>query len=62
MRASERWTIMLVPHSSGRSRAWNVSSRMGLGLLSWAGVILLAFAGLGVTAVARGRSVSHNLE
>jgi murein DD-endopeptidase MepM/ murein hydrolase activator NlpD len=59
-RAERRWTIMLVPHGSGSSRAVELShvvvkSFMGIGV-----VVVLGTVVLGLAAIGRGVSVTRN--
>jgi murein DD-endopeptidase MepM/ murein hydrolase activator NlpD len=58
-RAERRWTIMLVPHSSGPSRAVEVSHTIVRSLKWTGGVALLAFLVLGVAMIGRAVSVTR---
>jgi biotin carboxyl carrier protein len=57
--AERRWTVMLVPHGSGASRAVEVSQTVVKALLGIGGVVALLFLVLGGTALSRGVSVTR---
>src|SRR5439155_9304318 len=52
--ADRRWTVMLVPHGSGSSRAVEVSQTVVKALVGIGSVVALLFLVLGVTALSRG--------
>src|SRR5258705_13968281 len=58
--AERRWTVMLVPHGSGSSRAVEVSQTVVKALLGIGGVVALLFLVLGGTALSRGVSVTRS--
>jgi len=59
-RAERRWTVMLVPHGSGASRAVELSHTVVKSLLGVASVIALVVSVLGVAAIARGVNITRN--
>jgi len=59
-RAERRWTIMLVPHGSGSSRAVEVSHTVVKSLTGIGGVLVLVMVALGVAAIARGVNITRN--
>jgi hypothetical protein len=59
-RAKRRWTVMLVPHGSGSSRAVEVSHAVLKSLMGIGGVVILGTVVLGLSAIARGVNVTHN--
>src|SRR2546425_2904207 len=59
-RAERRWTVMLVPHGSGSSRAVEVSHTLMKGLMGIGGVLLLLVVVLGVAAIVRGVNITRN--
>jgi Peptidase family M23 len=58
--AERRWTVMLVPHGSGASRAVELSHTVVKSLLGVASVITLVVTVLGVAAIARGVNITRN--
>ncbi|HYK83666.1 MAG TPA: M23 family metallopeptidase [Gemmatimonadales bacterium] len=58
-KAERRWTVMLVPHGSGASRAVEVSQTFVKVLVGIGSVVALAFLVLGVAAISRGVSVTR---
>src|SRR5256714_1978913 len=56
--AERKWTVMLVPHGSGSSRAVEVSQRVVKALIGIGSVLALLVLGLGGTALSRGVSVT----
>src|ERR671937_772462 len=58
--AERRWTVMVVPHGSGSSRAVEVSQTVVKALVGIGGVVLLLFLLLGVTALSRGINVTRS--
>ena len=56
---AERWTIMLVPHSSGSSRAVEVSHTFVKSLAWMGGVVMLVLVVLAVAAIGRAVSVTR---
>ena len=59
-RAERRWTVMVVPHGSGASRAVEVSHTVVKGLMGIGAVIALVVIVLGVAALARGINITRN--
>ncbi|MGH7701396.1 MAG: peptidoglycan DD-metalloendopeptidase family protein [Gemmatimonadales bacterium] len=55
-----RWTVMLVPHGSGASRAVEVSQTVVKALLGMGGVVALVLVVLGGAAVARGVNITRS--
>ncbi|MGH7529324.1 MAG: M23 family metallopeptidase [Gemmatimonadales bacterium] len=58
--AERRWTVMLVPHGSGASRAVEISQTVAKALLGIGGAVALLFIILGGTAISRGISVTRS--
>src|SRR3989442_14639567 len=58
--AERRWTVMLVPHGSGSSRAVEVSQTVVKALVGIGGVVALLFLVLGGTALSRGGNVTRS--
>src|SRR2546429_7654116 len=58
--ADRRWTVMLVPHGSGSSRAVEVSQTVVKALVGIGSVVALLFLVLGGTALSRGVSVTRS--
>src|SRR2546422_6669669 len=58
--AERRWTVMLVPHGSGSSRAVELSQTVVKALVGIGGVVALLFLVLGGTALSRGVSVTRS--
>jgi murein DD-endopeptidase MepM/ murein hydrolase activator NlpD len=59
-RADRRWTLMLVPHGSGSSRAVEVSQAVVKTLLGLGGAIGILVVVLGIAAVVRGVNITRN--
>jgi murein DD-endopeptidase MepM/ murein hydrolase activator NlpD len=59
-KAERRWTVMLVPHGSGSSRAVEVSQTFVKALVGIGSVVALAFLVLGVAAISRGVNITHS--
>src|SRR3989454_8535343 len=59
-RTERRWTVMLVPHGSGSSRAVEVSQTVVKALVGIGGVVALLFLVLGGTALSRGVTVTRS--
>ena len=59
-KAERRWTVMLVPHGSGSSRAVEVSQTFVKALVGIGSVIALTFLVLGVAAISRGVSITRS--
>jgi murein DD-endopeptidase MepM/ murein hydrolase activator NlpD len=59
-KAERRWTVMLVPHGSGASRAVEVSQTFVKALVGIGSVVTLTFLVLGVAAVARGVNITRS--
>ncbi len=59
-RADRRWTLMLVPHGSGASRALEISQAVVRTLLGLGGVIGTVVVVLGVAAIVRGVTIARN--
>src|SRR5436309_13533477 len=59
-KAERRWTVMVVPHGSGSSRAVEVSQTFVKALLGIGSVLVLAFLVLGVAAISRGVTITHS--
>src|SRR5690242_21646930 len=59
-KAERRWTVMVVPHGSGSSRAVEVSQTFVKVLVGIGSVLALAFLVLGVAAVSRGVNITHS--
>jgi murein DD-endopeptidase MepM/ murein hydrolase activator NlpD len=58
--AERKWTVMLVPHGSGASRAVEVSQTVVKALVGIGGVVALLFLVLGGTALSRGVNVTKS--
>lgn len=58
--AERRWTVMLVPHGSGASRAVEVSQTVVKALVGIGGLLALLFLVLGGTALSRGVNVTRS--
>ena len=58
--AERKWTVMLVPHGSGSSRAVEVSQTVVKALVGIGGVLALLFLVLGGTALSRGVNVTRS--
>src|SRR2546426_9671677 len=58
--AERRWTVMLVPHGSGSSRAVEVSQTVVKALVGIGSVVALLFLVLGGTALSRGVSITRS--
>src|SRR5256712_10124895 len=59
-KAERRWTVMVVPHGSGASRAVEVSQTV---VKAWAGmgsVVALTFLVRGVAAISRGVNITRS--
>ncbi|HWC72732.1 MAG TPA: M23 family metallopeptidase [Gemmatimonadales bacterium] len=61
-RADRRWTVMMVPHSSGASRAVELSRFVLTSILTFSGLVALALVVLCGAAVVRGIGVTRNRE
>src|SRR3989441_12986560 len=59
-KAERRWTLMVVPHGSGSSRAVEVSRTFVKGLVGIGSVVALTFLVLGVAAISRGVNITHS--
>ncbi|HUK20525.1 MAG TPA: M23 family metallopeptidase [Gemmatimonadales bacterium] len=59
-RAERRWTVMLVPHGAGSSRAVEVSHTVMKMLLGTGGVLVSLIIVLGIAALVRGVSITRN--
>src|SRR5256712_5287761 len=59
-KAERRWTVMVVPHGSGSSRALEVSQTFVKALVGIGSVVALTFLVLGVAAISRGVSITHS--
>jgi len=59
-RADRRWTLMLVPHGSGSSRAVEVSQTVVKALLGLGGAIGILVVVLGLAAIVRGINITRN--
>jgi len=59
-KTERRWTVMVVPHGSGSSRAVEVSQTFVKVLVGIGSVVALAFLVLGVAAISRGVNITHN--
>jgi murein DD-endopeptidase MepM/ murein hydrolase activator NlpD len=59
-KAERRWTVMVVPHGSGSSRALEVSQTFVKALVGIGSVVALTFLVLGVAAISRGVNITHN--
>src|SRR5437867_11975542 len=58
-KAERRWTVMVVPHGSGSSRAVEVSQTFVKALVGIGSVVGLTFLVLGVAAISRGVNITH---
>src|SRR5467141_1227782 len=58
--AERRWTVMLVPHGSGSSRAVEVSQTVVKALVGIGSIVALLFLVLGGTALSRGVNVTKS--
>src|SRR3989454_6048554 len=59
-KAERRWTVMVVPHGAGSSRAVEVSQTFAKALVGIAGVGAWTFVVLGVAAISRGVNITHS--
>src|SRR5438046_3413640 len=59
-KAERRWTVMVVPHGSGLSRAVEVSQTFLKTLLGIGSVVALTFLVLGVAAISRGVNITRS--
>src|SRR2546425_10226998 len=59
-KAERRWTVMVVPHGSGSSRAVEGSQTFVKALVGVGSVVALTFLGLGVAAILRGVNITHS--
>jgi murein DD-endopeptidase MepM/ murein hydrolase activator NlpD len=59
-KAERRWTVMLVPHGSGSSRAVEVSQTFVKALVGIGSVVVLTFLVLGVAAISRGVNITRS--
>src|SRR3989454_11528055 len=59
-KAEQRWTVMVVPHGSGSSRAVEVSQTFVKALVGIGSVVALTFLVLGVAAISRGVNITHS--
>ena len=59
-KAERRWTVMLVPHGSGSSRAVELSQTAIKALVGIGSVIALTFLVLGVAAISRGVNITRS--
>src|SRR6266581_2533583 len=59
-KAERRWTVMLVPHGSGASRAEEVSQTVVKALVGIGSVVALTFLVLGIAAISRGVSITRS--
>ncbi len=59
-RAERRWTVMLVPHGSGSSRAVELSHTVVKAFMGIGGVIVALVVVLGVAAIVRGVNITRN--
>jgi len=59
-KAERRWTVMVVPHGSGSSRALEVSQTFVKALVGIGSVVALTFLVLGVAAISRGVNITHS--
>src|SRR6266704_1393960 len=59
-KAERRWTVMVVPHGSGASRAVEVSQTVVKALAGIGSVVALAFLVLGVAAISRGVNITRS--
>src|SRR2546430_7600065 len=59
-KAERRWTVMVVPHGSGLSRAVEVSQTFLKTLVGIGSVVALTFLVLGVAAISRGVNITRS--
>ena len=59
-KAERRWTVMVVPHGSGSSRAVEVSQTFVKALVGIGSVVALTFLVLGVAAISRGVNITRS--
>ena len=59
-KAERRWTVMLVPHGSGSSRAVELSQTAIKALVGIGSVVALTFLVLGVAAISRGVNITRS--
>ena len=59
-KAERKWTVMLVPHGSGASRAVEVSQTVVKALAGFGSALALLFLVLGGAALSRGINITHS--
>src|SRR5437773_2566836 len=59
-KAERRWTVMVVPHGSGTSRAVELSQTVVKVLAGIGSVVALAFLVLGAAAISRGVNITRS--
>src|SRR2546430_15343960 len=59
-KAERRWTVMVVPHGSGSSRAVEGSQTFVKALVGIRSVVALTFLALGVAAISRRVNITHS--
>src|SRR6266849_1595882 len=59
-KAERRWTVMLVPHGSGASRAVEVSQTVVKALAGFGSALALLFLVLGGAALSRGINITRS--
>jgi murein DD-endopeptidase MepM/ murein hydrolase activator NlpD len=59
-KTERRWTVMLVPHGSGASRAVEVSQTVAKVLVGIGSVVAVAFLVLGLAAISRGVNITRS--
>lgn len=59
-KAEQRWTVMVVPHGSGSSRAVEVSQTVVKALVGIGSVVALTFLVLGIAAISRGVNITRS--
>src|SRR2546427_11856220 len=59
-KAERRWTLMVVPHGSGSSRAGEGSQTFVKALVGIGSVVALTFLVLGGAAISRGGNITHS--
>ena len=59
-KTERRWTVMVVPHGSGASRAVEVSQTVVKALVGIGSVVSLAFLVLGAAAISRGVNITRS--
>src|SRR5256886_14477072 len=59
-KTERRWTVMVVPHGSGTSRAVELSQTVVKALAGIGSVVALAFLVLGVAAISRGVNITRS--